>query len=210
MILYEQDFTKLDRIKRLNIVNSLSGVRSAILIGSISDKGNTNLAIFNSLMHIGSNPPLLGFILRPETEVRRDTFSNILETNCFTINHVHQAFVQKAHYTSAKFETEISEFDACGFSEQYIDGFKAPFVKESQVKIGLEFTEQIPIPINGTSLIIGQIKWAMIADGVMDEEGQLDLSRVDDVGISGLNTYYSIKKIAKFPYARADQLPEFE
>ena len=50
----------------------------------------------------------------------------------------------------------------------------------------------------------------MIADGVMDDEGQLDLSKVDDVGISGLNTYYAIKKIAKFPYARAGQLPDFE
>ena len=156
MVFNEQDFTKLDRIKRLNIVNSLSGVRSATLIGSISNIGLTNLAIFNSVMHIGSNPPLLGFILRPETEVRRDTFSNILETNCFTINHVHQSFVQKAHYTSAKFEAEISEFEACSLTEQYIDGFRAPFVKESEVKIGLEFVEQIPIPINGTSLIIGQ------------------------------------------------------
>jgi flavin reductase (DIM6/NTAB) family NADH-FMN oxidoreductase RutF len=161
-------------------------------------------------MHIGSNPPLLGFILRPETEVRRDTFSNILETNCFTVNHVHQSFVQKAHYTSAKFEAEISEFEACSLTEQYIDGFRAPFVQESEVKIGLEFVEQIPIPINGTSLIIGRITWVMIADGVVDDEGQLDLSKVDDVGISGLNTYYAIKKIAKFPYARAGQLPDFE
>jgi flavin reductase (DIM6/NTAB) family NADH-FMN oxidoreductase RutF len=49
----------------VNFFNTLSGVRSSVLIGTSSETGTHNLAIFNSLVHLGANPPLLGFILRP-------------------------------------------------------------------------------------------------------------------------------------------------
>ena len=32
---------------------------------------------------------------------------------------------------------------------------------------------------------------------------------LDDVGIGGLNTYYNLKRIAQFPYARVNELPDF-
>ncbi|PTL98815.1 MAG: flavin oxidoreductase, partial [Candidatus Arcticimaribacter sp.] len=52
-------------IYRLNMINSCTGYKSANLIGTQSKEGNTNLAVFNSVVHLGSNPPLIGFILRP-------------------------------------------------------------------------------------------------------------------------------------------------
>ena len=53
-----------------------------------------------------------------------------------------------AHYTSAKFDKEESEFEECHLTEEYLDGFTAPFVKESRLKIGMKFEESIPIEIN--------------------------------------------------------------
>ena len=64
---------------RNNLINSISGYKSANLIGSISENGTTNLAVFNSIIHLGSNPALLGFILRPTT-VPRNSFSNMKKT----------------------------------------------------------------------------------------------------------------------------------
>ena len=65
---------------RTLLFNSLAGVRQAILIGTITNDGCSNLAIFNSLIHIGASPPLWGFICRPEI-VKRDTLNTIFETN---------------------------------------------------------------------------------------------------------------------------------
>ena len=68
-------------------------------------------AIFNSIIHIGSNPPMLGFILRPLT-VPRHTYTNFKENDYFTVNQVHKDDIEKAHQTAAKYDTEISEFSA--------------------------------------------------------------------------------------------------
>ena len=209
MHLTEEDIQNLNRLKRLNIINSVTGIKPANLIGTISNTGEPNLAIFSSVVHLGSNPPLIGFMLRPQQEVRRHTYENIMENGHYTINHVHSSFIEQAHYTSAKFEKNISEFEACHLNEEYLPEFKAPFVKESELKLGMEFVQQIPIPLNGTSLIIGKIKHAIFPDEAVDTHGHIDLASINDVGISGLNSYYTLNKIAQFPYARPGELPEF-
>ena len=179
------------------------------MIGTKSDKGESNLAIISSVVHLGSNPPFLGFILRPMEDVRRHTYENILENGFFTINHIHKNFVEKAHFTSAKFEKEVSEFSACGLTEEYLFDFSAPFVKESQLKIGLRLAEKILVKSSNTILVVGEIEHLIIPDRVIDERGYLDLGSIDNIGISGLNSYYEIRKINEFPYARVDELPDF-
>lgn len=47
----------LEDRKRIALINSLSGFKSLNLIGTINNQGQTNLAIFNSVVHIGANPP---------------------------------------------------------------------------------------------------------------------------------------------------------
>ncbi len=209
MHLNKEVILEMNRLKRLNIINSVTGIKPANLIGTISNNGLTNLAVFSSLVHLGSNPALLGFVSRPNEEVRRHTYENIIENGCYTINHIHQSFVKQAHFTSAKFPKEVSEFDKCELTPEYLADFKAPFVKESQLKIGMKFLEAIPIKRNKTILIIGEIQHLFLPDSCLSEEGYIDLEGINDVGISGLNTYYSLEKIAEFPYARPNELPDF-
>jgi flavin reductase (DIM6/NTAB) family NADH-FMN oxidoreductase RutF len=209
MHLTKEDIQNTERIKRLNIINSITGIKPANLIGTISGDGKTNLAIFSSVIHLGSNPALIGFILRPDREAGQHTFDNIKENGLYTINHIHESFVEQAHYTSAKFGRDESEFDACALTKEYIADFTAPFVKESTLKMGMKLVQTIPIELNGTVLIIGEVEHLIIPDAAMDEQGQIDLSQPNDVGISGLNTYYKLEKIAQFPYARPNALPDF-
>jgi flavin reductase (DIM6/NTAB) family NADH-FMN oxidoreductase RutF len=65
-------------------------------------KVKTNLAVFSSITHLGSNPPLIGFVLRPTT-VPRDSYRNIKASSLFTVNHIHHDTVADAHHTSAKY-----------------------------------------------------------------------------------------------------------
>ena len=192
----------MDRIDRLNLINSLSGIKPANLIGTVNEKGTENLAIFSSVVHLGSNPALFGFILRPRGEVRRHTHENILSTEVYTINFVHTSFVKQAHFTSIKAKSNESEFALSGLTTEYIEHFRAPFVQESKVKLGMKFLEEIPIKANGTSLIIGQVEHILIPDHVVLNGGHIDLGALEIAGISGLNTYYSLTKIAHLPYVR--------
>ena len=107
----EEQIENLNKIYRINLINSCSGYKAANLIGTVSDKGDKNLAIFSSIVHLGSNPPLLGFFLRPTEIVPRHTYLNIKENSYYTINSVQEKFADKAHHTSAKYDRNISEFN---------------------------------------------------------------------------------------------------
>ncbi len=208
MIYTKKQIRDLDRITRLKIINSVTGIKPANLIGTINAEGATNLAIFSSVVHLGSNPPLLAFVSRPRRKGFGHTFSNIEEIGQYTINHVHPEFIKNAHYTSAKFDTSVSEFERCDFSEEYYNDFKAPFIKESTFKMGMSFKEAIPIKANGTILIIGEIEYLLYPDDALIAN-EIDLEQTNSVGISGLNSYYTLKKIDSFPYARVHEVPDF-
>ncbi len=204
MYLSASNIKKMSRVKRLNIINSVSGVKPGNLIGTKDQNSQTNLAIISSVVHLGSNPPYLGFILRPDQNVRRHTYENILENGLFTINHITSNLIEQAHYTSAKFEKNISEFKKCGFTEEYIEDFSTPFVKESKLKMGLIHEESVTIKSSGTLMVIGRILHLIVPDTALSEEGHIDLNIADSVGISGLNSYYALDKIGQFPFARVD------
>ncbi|MDG1333714.1 MAG: flavin reductase [Crocinitomicaceae bacterium] len=207
--LNKTDIENTNRVRRLNLINGVSGIKSANLIGTYSPITGPNLAIFSSVVHIGSDPALLGFITRPVSDVPRNTYTNIRETGYFTINHVHESFIEKAHYTSAKFDKGVSEFERCGLTEEYLYDFSVPFVKESRLKMGMKFVEEIDIKLNGTKLVIGEIQELMLPEDCLDDKGYVRLDRLFDVGIGGLNSYYSLRRMATFPYARVDEVPEF-
>ena len=76
------DFENMDHLYRINLINSCSGYKSANLIGTKSSKGNENVAVFSSVTHMGSHPPLLGVFFRPTT-VPRNTYENIKATGSF-------------------------------------------------------------------------------------------------------------------------------
>lgn len=202
MLLTASDMQKLERIKRLNIINSITGIKPANLIGTFNQIKQSNLAIFSSVVHLGSDPAILGFITRPSDEVPRHTLENILETQHYTINHVPSSMAQQAHQTSAKYPAEQSEFQACGFTEQTINNFAAPFVQQAPIKIGLKLAEIVPIKINQTQMVIGEIQLIQLADELLSEEGYINLDQAGTAGISGLNSYYQLNYLKSFPYAR--------
>jgi flavin reductase (DIM6/NTAB) family NADH-FMN oxidoreductase RutF len=182
------DIKNLDKIYKINLINSCSGFKSANLLGSISTDGKTNVAVFSSVTHLGSNPPTLGFILRPTT-VPRDTYKNIKETGFFTINHIHEEIYEDAHHTSAKYPNEVSEFDKTNLEEEYKGNFKAPFVKNSPVQMSMKFIEEIYVPSNDVMLVVAQVQELYIHDEILEKDGLINLSKGKIVAINGLDTY---------------------
>lgn len=200
---------ELDYSNRIRLINSVSGPKSACLIGTKSKKHGTNLGIFNSITHIGSNPPLIGVIFRPSENVRRDTYDNIINEKFYTINHINSEILERSHWTSIKINKNVSEFDVCNLTEEYIDGFYSPYVMESFIKIGLKLIETVKIEINNTVLVVGEIIEIIINDSFIDKDGTVNLQKSKSISVGGLNTYYDLKKISKFPYTRIENLPEF-
>lgn len=177
-----------EHLYKINLINSLSGYKSANLISSISEKGIENVAVFSSVTHLGSNPPLLGFVLRPTT-APRNTYKNIKSTGVYTINHIHQSIISEAHHTSAKYPEDISEFEMTELESEFKDNFKAPFVKNSPIQIAMKFVEEYTIKANGVLLIVGEIQSVYIDDNLLEDDGFINLSKGKVATINGLDGY---------------------
>lgn len=184
-----------------NLINSISGYKSANLIGTKSKAGNTNLAVFNSIVHLGSNPAFLGFILRPTT-VPRHSYQNMQETGVFTINHISKDQIEDAHHTSAKYPENISEFDQTKLEEEYkLDCF-APFVKDAPVQIACRYVNDYLIKENDTLLVVGAVEHLFVQDEMILEDGYVQLDKGEVVTVNGIDGYALPQLLERFPYAR--------
>tara|TARA_R110001583_G_scaffold187744_3_gene349237 strand:+ start:1184 stop:1804 length:621 start_codon:yes stop_codon:yes gene_type:complete len=186
---------------RINLINSCSGYKSANLLGTKSTEGNENVAVFSSVTHIGSNPPVLGFFLRPTT-VLRNTYENIKATGFYTISHIHESILEDAHHTSAKYDQDISEFDKTNLISEYKNGFQAPFVKDAPLQLAMEYVEEYDIKANNTILLIGKIVGLHINDEFLEEDGFINLSKAKVATINGLDGYAVPELKTRFGYQR--------
>lgn len=190
-----------DRFYRANFINSLQGFKPVSLLGTLSENGMPNLAIFSNIIHIGADPALIGFINRP-VEAAPHTIRNIELTKQFTINHVQASFVAAAHQTSAKYSADQNEFEETGLQTFFLENFKAPFVAESDIKYGLELVEIVPITHNNSFLVIGSITHVLLKEGLVQQDGFIDANRAQTITSLGLDGYYSTEPIARFEYAK--------
>lgn len=200
---YINDITSMEQRFRARFINSLSGFKSANLLGTVSCDGITNLSIVSSAFHIGANPALLGVIIRPDT-VPRDSLSNIKQTNYFTINHVSSMIWQQAHQCSARYPATESEFDSVGLTPEFIDEIAAPFVAESQLKFALKLRQVIPLEINGTVLVIGEVIHVVCPATSVQQDGYIDIESLDTVAVSGLDSYHTTDRLSRLAYAKPE------
>jgi len=190
-----------ERFYRANFINTITGYKSASLIGTVNAQGQPNLAIFSNIVHLGADPALVGFVNRPLAAAPH-TISNIQATKAYTINHIHPSFLAQAHQTSAKYAADVNEFAAVGLTEEYMPNITAPFVQESKVKYALELVEVIPITYNNTFFVIGKVTDAFVADNLLQPDGFINLQAAETVTSLGLDAYYATNFIDRLPYAK--------
>lgn len=195
------DIDNLDHIYKINLINSCSGFKSANLLGTKSAEGIENVAVFSSVTHMGSSPALLGFFLRPTT-VLRNTYENIKETGVFTINHIYHDITHEAHHTSAKYNAFVSEFEVTDLKSEYKNHFYAPFVKETPIQLAMEFVEEYHIKANNTILVVGRIKELYIKEGLIEDDGFINLTKAKVAAINGLDGYVIPEKRTRYGYQR--------
>lgn len=198
------DMMEMEKQMRVHFINSIGGFKSVSLVGTVDNEGKTNLAIFSSLVHIGASPALVALIFRPSPP-ERNTLNNLLETGFYTVNHINETIYKKAHQTSARYEKETSEFDETGLTPIYKNDFKAPFVNESLVQLGIEFKEKIDININNTTMVIGEIVQVYFPENCLSNDGFLDLEKAKTITCSGLDSYHITHRLDRLSYAKPNK-----
>ena len=198
-----EEISNMEKIERLNLINSCTGYKSANLIATKSLDGKSNVGIFSSITHLGSHPAMIGFIMRPTT-VPRDTYKNIRETGFFTVNHITVDMIADAHHTSANYDLGISEFDKTNLEEEYKNDIDIPFVKGSPVQLYCKYMNEYYIKENDTIHVIASIENLFFEEDLQHEDGWLQIDRGNVIAINGLDGYCLPKLVDRFQYARKD------
>jgi flavin reductase (DIM6/NTAB) family NADH-FMN oxidoreductase RutF len=191
-----------DKDFRANFFHAAIGIKPAVLIGTRDLQGISNAAIFSSVVHLGSNPPLFGFMVRPGDA--SNTHQNILQTAGFTMSLVPTAYIEQAHQTAARYEPEQNEFLEAQLQEFLFDGF--PAFAHAPVVMRLKYLETIPIAHNNTKLVLGEVVATAVQETVLQPSGLIDHELASTAGVTGLDTYYAVQKIKRLAYAKP-QLP---
>lgn len=196
-----KDLQEMDKISRRNLVNSSTGYKSANLVATISEEGRANVAVFNSVFHLGSNPPMLGLVLRTNT-VPKAILDDIYKSGCFTVNHIQENLIEQAHKTAVQLEEDGSAFERSGLKAEFLDGFPAPYVKQSSIKLGCSFSSEYPIRENGSLIVVAVIEHIYFEPGIEMPDGWLRLEDAGSVVINGLDAYALPRLLDRFRYAQ--------
>jgi flavin reductase (DIM6/NTAB) family NADH-FMN oxidoreductase RutF len=205
--LTRDDIQSLNQRYKTQLINSLSGFKSVNLIGTHDSAAKSNLAIISSVVHLGTSPALVGFVMRPDNG-ERHTLDNIINSKHYTINQVSTDMYQKAHQCSARYPRQESEFNHSGLSAHYIGNISAPFVRESQLKYAVQLKEIVPITLNNTTFIIGEIIHIICDEKVIQPDGYIDIEALNTASLSGLDSYHSSTRLSRLSYAKPDILLE--
>lgn len=200
----KQEIVEFEKRYRTNFVNSLWGFKSVNLVGTISAEGFTNLAIFSQVVHLGASPALVGLIVRP-AETDRHTYTYMKEVGDFTLNHLHKDIIRQGHQTSARYAKGRSEFEATGLSPIWSDEIKSPYVKESRMRIGCKYVDEMTIKQNGTILVVGSVEEVWVDEEAVQKDGFINLESIGTITCSNLDSYHETKKLTRLSYAKPDQ-----
>ena len=200
-----EDLNQMERFYRGNLINSVTGYKSANLLATRSKNGIDNVAVFSSVTHLGSNPALFSFIQRPLGHGVGHTYENLKDTGQITLNHVVSSLVDRAHQSSAKYDSSISEFEQLGIEKFHREGIEAPFVKEAPIQIAAQYESEYYIKENKCIMVLCRITDIFLNDGIQLEDGWLNLEKAGSITINGLDGYATGTIQKRLSYAKVDQ-----
>ncbi|WP_124979999.1 flavin reductase family protein [Nonlabens xiamenensis] len=203
MIHYSLDqIQHMERFDRANLVNCITGFKSANLLATRSKDGVDNVAIFSSVLHLGSDPALFGFVQRPLGHGAGNTYKNLKETGEISLNHVSQDLVTKAHQSSAKYDPNISEFEVLGIERLDREPHEVPFVQAAPVQVAAVYENEYFLQENKCIFVICRITDIYLDKGLQSKDGWVDLTAAGSMVVNGLDGYASAKGGTRFSYAQ--------
>ena len=178
----------------------ISGIspRPIALVGSMNNKGSSNLAPFSFFNAFGANPPIVGFspALSGRTGLPKDTLLNIKETKEFTISIVNSYMVEQISLSSCEFDRNTDEFIKSGLTKIESKKIKPYGVLESHFIMECKLYDIIELgskPASG-NLILGEVIHFHVAESILNDNNQIDPYKLDPIARNGGNWYTEAKK----------------
>ena len=183
-----------------NPFKALVAPRPIAWVSSRSDSGAVNLAPFSFFNAMADSPPIIVFA--PNNPRlgggRKDTLTNIEETNDFVVNFCNWDLREAMNLTSSHVDPEVNEIALAGLTEAPCEIVKAPRVKEAPVSMECEFLFRVRLPSASPKIennaCFGKVVGIHISDEIV-VDGMIDMSRYKPIARCGYMDYARINEI---------------
>jgi len=194
--------------------------RPIAFASTVDRDGNVNLSPFSFFNVFSANPPVMIFspARRGRDNTTKHTLENVKEHAEVVVNIVSYDMVQQMSLSSTEYGKGINEFVKAGFTEEKSERVKPPRVKEAPVSFECKVMEVKSLGEHGGAgqLVICEVLLMHIADHVLDENGKIDVRKIDVVARMGGNWYARANGDAIFEVTKplttmgigVDQIPD--
>ena len=169
------------------------GPRPIAFASTIDKSGRPNLSPFSFFNVFSANPPIM--IFSPARRVRNNTIKhtleNALETKEVVINIVNYNIVQQMSLASTEYKKGENEFKKAGLTMIKSELVKPFRVAESPVQFECKVKKVEALGKEGGAgnLIFAEVLMIHIDPTILDKDGNIDQSKIDQVARMGGNWY---------------------
>lgn len=132
-------------------VLTLLNLKPAVIITTVGKDGSINAAPYSWFSIVDYNPPRVLF----STNMKRDTYRNVLETREFVLNFPSVDLLKQIWITSKHLPYGVSELEKAGLTSFHSEKVKPPRIKEC--KAHMECRVLWTKPVGSSCLILGEI-----------------------------------------------------
>lgn len=150
-------------------------------VSTIGRDGIANLAPFSFFTVASRNPATVLFsVSGREGGGVKDTLRNVRETGDFVVNIPSRHHHEAVGISSAPVESDVDEFDLAGVTALPSAKVLAPRLAESALSLECRLAQEVVL---GTDTVVfGQVVWAHVADGVVDQRIRVDNDVLQPLG----------------------------
>lgn len=169
------------------------GPRPIAFASTVDREGTPNLSPFSFFNVFSANPPIL--IFSPARRVRNNTtkhtLENVLATHEVVINIVSYAIVEQMSLSSTEYPEGVNEFVKSGLTMVPSDLVRPFRVGESPVQFEckVQRVESLGDSGGAGNLIISEVVKMHMNTSVLDDSGNIDPMKIDQVSRMGGNWY---------------------
>lgn len=196
----------LSNTKLHGILLGSIGPRPIAFASTVNQNGLPNLSPFSYFNVFSATPPILIFspARRGRDNTTKHSYENAKEHPEVVINIVSYDMVQQMSLSSTEYPEGVNEFEKAGLTELASEVVKPPRVKESPVQFECKVNEIIELGQEGGAgnLIICEVLKIHVNEEVIDENLQIDQTKIDTVGRMGGNYYARAHGDALFEVAK--------
>jgi flavin reductase (DIM6/NTAB) family NADH-FMN oxidoreductase RutF len=169
-------------------------------IATTSPEGIDNLAPYSFFNVVSTEPPIVMFAPGDRPDGLTDSARNAEATEEFVVNVVTQKFAEAMNETSATLASENSEFEFADLGRVRSTRVEPPRVEGIAAAYECELHDIQRV--GSGHVVTGEVVYAHLDDAVLDDEGKVDVEKVDAVGRLAGSHYDAVE--SRFRMERPD------